>query len=57
LQLLLETKKVYDKRQTGEVKMKKAASIFFCLLFFVSFTSVAFAGKRIVQLHIPGCAS
>ena len=37
--------------------MKKVVGIFFYFLFFVTFSSAAFAGERIVQLTVPGCSS
>ncbi len=37
--------------------MKKVAGIFICFLFFLTFSSAAFATERIIQLTVPGCAS
>ena len=36
--------------------MKKIVGIFFYFLFFVIFSSAAFALERIVQLDVPGCS-
>ena len=37
--------------------MKKTLSIFLAVLFLVSFSGLACAAERIVQLTIPGCAA
>ena len=37
--------------------MKKTLSIFLAVIFLFSFSGMALAAQRIVQLTIPGCAA
>jgi hypothetical protein len=37
--------------------MKKTLSIFLAVIFLISFSGLALAAQRIVQLTIPGCSS
>ena len=37
--------------------MKRTLSIFLAVIFLISFSGLALAAERIVQLTIPGCAA
>ena len=37
--------------------MKKILSIFLISILLMAFSSVAFAGEKVVQLNVPGCSA